>query len=639
MNIIFDTEIMPNYFLISFKSLETGKVITLEHGLGKEIDIPRLLNIITKHTIIGFNSLNFDSPLVDVFLATKSNESVYTACNQIIEHNLKGWQILQNMNINQTKVDSIDLIELTALRPSLKMLGVRMGYKNLQNLPIAPGTVINEEQAELIKAYCLKDLELTEQLYYKHKGSIDLRTLMSKTYGVDLRSKSDAQMAEAIFKVELKKEGINATPPGMFTDDIRFNKSDFIKFESDYLNSAILKPIVDGYFVTDSSGKPVPATDDLINLFKTKVIIGDLELQLGMGGIHSTEANIKHIADKYTNIIDRDVDSYYPSIIINQGLHPLQFGKTFNKIYKTIVDKRLKAKKAKNKTENECLKIVINGLYGKFGSPYSIVYAPDLLLQTTLTGQLCLLMLIEQLSLSGIKVISANTDGVVSIVPKNQQKLFDGIVNEWELLTNFKTSETKYSRYHARDVNNYIAVYEDGGNYKSKGIFTKTSLTKSPASEVCYLAVINYLTLDIPVDEFIMAQKDVRLFLVGAMVSKGAVLRGYELNTQPLIEQMVEQGYTNEGKRFYKGGKYITTTTAEKLTKYKDLGIIADYGKVIRWYYSTETNYNKLEHKGSGNQVAGSVGGKVLMDIDVFPQDIDYQRYINVANKIIETIC
>lgn len=58
-------------------------------------------------------------------------------------------------------------------------------------------------------------------------------------------------------------------------------------------------------------------------------------------------------------------------------------------------------------------KIQINGTFGKTGSPYSVLFAPTMLIQTTITGQLSLLMLIEWHEIYGIPVISANTDGVV----------------------------------------------------------------------------------------------------------------------------------------------------------------------------------------------------------------------------------
>ena len=117
--------------------------------------------------------------------------------------------------------------------------------------------------------------------------------------------------------------------------------------------------------------------------------------------------------------MDCDVASYYPSIILNQGLCPANIGENFLRVYKKIVDERLKAKKEGDKVVSESLKIVINGSFGKFGSKFSALYAPEMLLQVTLTGQLALLMLIEKLENADIKVISANTDGVVSVFDRS----------------------------------------------------------------------------------------------------------------------------------------------------------------------------------------------------------------------------
>ena len=46
------------------------------------------------------------------------------------------------------------------------------------------------------------------------------------------------------------------------------------------------------------------------------------------------------------------------------------------------------AKRTGDKVTNEAMKIMINGSFGKFGSKWSVLYSPDLLIQTTVTGQL-----------------------------------------------------------------------------------------------------------------------------------------------------------------------------------------------------------------------------------------------------------
>src|SRR5665648_505827 len=112
-------------------------------------------------------------------------------------------------------------------------------------------------------------------------------------------------------------------------------------------------------------------------------------------------------------LIDKDCTSYYPSIILGLRLYPTHMGDCFLEVYETIVNKRLEAKRNKDKVVANALKITINGSFGKLGSKYSNLYAPDLLIQVTLTGQLALLMLIEMIEGIGISIVSGNTDGIV----------------------------------------------------------------------------------------------------------------------------------------------------------------------------------------------------------------------------------
>lgn len=47
------------------------------------------------------------------------------------------------------------------------------------------------------------------------------------------------------------------------------------------------------------------------------------------------------------------------------GLYPKAMGPEFLPVYKAIIEKRLAAKRAKDKTTDKGLKISINGAYGK----------------------------------------------------------------------------------------------------------------------------------------------------------------------------------------------------------------------------------------------------------------------------------
>ncbi|XSC42720.1 hypothetical protein ACF1BQ_031270 [Bradyrhizobium sp. RDT10] len=111
-----------------------------------------------------------------------------------------------------------------------------------------------------------------------------------------------------------------------------------------------------------------------------------------------------------------------------------------------------------NEDVSGSLKIVNNGAFGKLDSKWSVLFAPDLMIQVTIGGQLSLLMLIEMVERAGFRVVSANTDGIVILCPTDKEDALAAVIAKWERLTGFETEETEYSALYSRDVNNYIAV-------------------------------------------------------------------------------------------------------------------------------------------------------------------------------------
>ena len=137
--------------------------------------------------------------------------------------------------------------------------------------------------------------------------------------------------------------------------------------------------------------------------------------KIGIGGLHSThDKKVTHVAGKDHQIMEIDAASFYPTIMLNGGLCPSHIGQKFIDEYQRIYDQRIKAKMSGDKTVADTLKISLNGTFGKLASKHSILYAPDLMLATTLTGQFTLLMLIEWFENEGseIEILSANTDGI-----------------------------------------------------------------------------------------------------------------------------------------------------------------------------------------------------------------------------------
>jgi hypothetical protein len=323
-----------------------------------------------------------------------------------------------------------------------------------------------------------------------------------------------------------------------------------------------------------------------------RIRIGRGVYKMGIGGLHSNEkCAVQHARPAVAGsvgvrIVDRDVTSYYPSLIINAGICPPAYGNAFQAVYQDLLHRRVAAKRAGNKVISEALKIVLNGTFGKLGSMYSMMYAPDQMIAVTLTGQLALLMLIESFDLHGFEVVSANTDGVVTLVPDDKRDLFEALIMAWEMTTGFNTEETEYAHLYAKDVNNYIAI-KPSGEVKLKGLYAPTGLSKNVTNEICTDAVLAYLVGGRRIEETIYGCVDVRKFLTIRQVKGGAKF----------------------------GSTYL--------------------GKAVRWYYAAgETGH--IAYATNGNKVARSDGARPLMELpESVPGDIDYQWYVNEAMSIL----
>jgi hypothetical protein len=610
--LVWDIECYPNYFCVAFEGVSSGKQLVFDMLAGGQLDRAKLYWVLMNFIIVDFNGRNYDAPIVSLAVAGFDTEKLFNATHRIIEKRERPYEVLKSYKIKQLDINHIDLIELVALRPSLKLLAGRLHAPKMQDLPFAPGSVLSDDQIVITRWYCANDLRNTILLYKELLPDIQLRESMTAQYGVDLRSKSDAQIAEAVLSHEIKRAtGARklerpTIPPGTA---YRYNIPAFIKYQTPLMNR-VLDLVRESWFVVSEKGSvKMPA-----QLNALKIEIAGSVYRMGIGGLHSSEKKMHHEAEEGWVLEDRDMTAYYPSMILNLGLAPSHLGMPFLTNYRQIVDRRVAAKAAGDKVVDKALKIVINGSFGKLGSKWSVFYSPDLLIQVTITGQLTLLMLIERLELAGISVVSANTDGIVTKYPEIDRPLMESIVAKFEQDTGFNTESTFYKSIFCRDVNNYFALkkYEDkktkqwldefpegtktADKIKVKGIFAErgssrdTILSKNPTIQICTDAVMATLVDGIPVRQTIEACKDLRRFFMVRTVRGGAV----------------------------KDGQYL--------------------GKAIRWYYAKGIE-GEIVYAMSGNAVPRSEGAKPCMQMpDEFPDDINYEFYVSEAEKILTQI-
>ena len=588
---VLDIEIYPNYFLCAVLVLSTGRVEYVEAFEGlKELHIPTLRGYTKRFTMITFNGNNFDLPIISRALEKNGEIALLKElADKIIKTNKPSWAVLRDENIIVPKTwDTIDLIDVAPGKASLKIYGGRLHARRMQDLPYHPDKLLTREESIAVRKYCINDLETTALLYDTLRPQIELRKEMGKMYDMDLRSKADAQIAEAVLKSEMRnvtKDYIK-TPKLENSYTCRYKDPKIITFESKELRLVFERILSWDFNLTASGSVELPGW-----LKTMKIAIGDANYQMGIGGLHSTEeAQYVSVSDGEF-LADFDVTSYYPSIILQQKLYPDQMGDKFLDVYRSIVDRRVAAKKNKDDTTSNTLKIVLNSSFGKFGSKYSSLYSPDFLLQTTITGQLSLLMLIERLTNNGYKVVSANTDGIVVKGLIKDEDDLEGIMFDWEMDTSFLLERTDYKILASRDVNNYVAVKHDG-KVKRKGCFAEPGLQKNPDRVIMYEAVAKFIAKGVPIEQTVMACRDI--------------------------------------------GKFVTVRRVDGGGKWMDQYL----GKAVRFYKSAEvSNEIAILYDKNSNRVPNSNGCRPLMDLpETFPEDIDYEYYINEAYGILRGV-
>lgn len=583
---IIDTEVYSDYFLLAMMRLEDGKVRHFEFHATAELDVNKIKNLFATETVISFNGNHYDLPIISAALAGYSNQKIKDLSDTIIKSSTPIWTILRSHKFDIIKNDHIDLIEVAPGRSSLKIYGGRMNAPKMQDLPIDSNSTISPKQRAQLREYCENDLHTTAMLYKALKPQIDLRVALSAQYGMDLRSKSDAQIAETVIVSEMTKITNKTYGKANVADDVSFNYIDpgIVSFDYSTELSLLIGKLCRHKFTLGLNGA-VQMPDWLRN---TKIKIGTSEYRMGIGGLHSCEKSQYIKADEKQMLIELDVASYYPNIILQQRLAPKSMGETFLKVYQGIVTRRLKAKRDGDKVTADVLKIAVNGSFGKLGSKYSALFAPELLIQTTITGQLALLMLIEAVEVAGAKVVSANTDGVVILCQRVLEKRIEEVAFDWMLRTSFDLERTDYRALASRDVNSYVAVKLDG-KVKGKGVFASTSLAKNPDKPIVAQAVAQYVAHEIPLEITIRNCRDITQFVTIRRVQGGATWQG----------------------------EYL--------------------GKAVRFYHSNAVPSAQCIHYATNsNRVPNSAGARPLMQLPfAFPEDVDYNYYLVEAEKLL----
>jgi len=633
MNVlIYDIETMQELFLIGIYDPNTDMYFEFEVSDGKDelSSLIKFMDVHKEHYWVGYNNLRFDSQVIEWILRNHDNWNEITAIEICAKIAQKAADVIHDANYDvfpeyreeQLSLKQIDLFKVNHYdnknrRVSLKRLEFEMDLENIEEMPIHhTKTNMTDEDIILTKDYCRNDVMATYAFYkvtigdcdhplYRGNNQISLRQDIEEEFGIPCMNYSDSKIGDEMIKkfycLEKRIEYNTLPKKGFFRKEIKVKNciADYVIFETPELQA----------FHKRIKGMSLGLMDD----FKETINFYNNAYTFAKGGLHTEnspkifEANDAHL------IIDWDVSSYYPAIIINNERYPQHLGKEFLAGYKKMFEKRLELKPLAKKDKKikgivGALKLAVNSVYGKSSDMQNWIYDRQLTMFTTLTGELSLLMLIEQYELNGIHVISANTDGVTIRIHKDLVDKMHEINYWWGQVTNYELERTDYQKIIFSTVNDYLAIKTDGDVKKKGDFLTDFELHKNKSARVCGIALEHYFVHNVPIEQTIRAHDNIYDFC---------------------LRQKASKDFHYEGVNRVSGEKTI-------------------YNKLIRYYVSKSgEKLLKVKNEGCDSNavdVSQVEAGEWVMHVcnhltpDHPLDNINYDYYIERANRIVHKI-
>jgi len=576
--VIYDIETLYEMFLVGIYIPEEDEYMEFEVSAAKnQLDaFIRFTETYKDHYWVGYNNLRFDSQVVEWVLRNAENWHELSSLEICAKIAQKAQDVIDDANydvfpeyreheltLKQLDVFKINHYDNKNRRVSLKRLEFEMDYENIEEMPVHHTKKdLSPTDRHITRKYCKNDVMATYEFYlitkgetthplYKGNDQIQLRQDIEEEFGIPCLNYSDSKIGDEMIKkyyCQEKSIDYKELPrKGFFrkTIDVKNCIAPYVQFKTPQLQE----------FFNRIKKMKMGMNDEFVE----EIVFHGNTYTFAKGGLHSVNtAKVFEANDDYL-IIDWDVSSYYPAIIINNKRYPAHLGKEFLNGYIEMFKKRLELKPFAKKDRKikgivGALKLAVNSVYGKSSDVQSWIYDRQLTMFTTITGELSLMMLIEAYELEGINVISANTDGVTIRIHKDLiDKMFE--INQWWCeLTQYELERADYSKIIFSTVNDYLAIMTNGEIKKKGDFLTDFELHKNKSARIVPIALERYFVSGVPVDETIRNHGNLYDFCIRQKASRSFHYEGTNRSTgeKTVYNKLIRYYVSNTGDKIFK---------------------------------------------------------------------------------------
>lgn len=488
---------------------------------------------------VGYNSVSYDS---NVFRAQLQGKNPFEISQHIIKENGKdiwnkyntkttplfnmdiyqdnrGFSLKEHcgflgLDIRETEVDFeidrplidwLDLVEKykVDLNQDQEKLAIKLSGLSgvsIEHVKEVLKTGLKNEKKEN-REYCRNDVTGTKLRLEQNIGMLLAKVTLLALYGLDKMAmgQTNANITAMVLQAEKAPARGDEFAPWELPENINIE------------NQEVLDAFTGREFSKNEKGKAE---------VKLSVQCRDLVQKFGAGGIHGAIKSFIHTGKFWV----QDVGSEYPNAMVLFMLLSRNIPEPVKHIYSDILDQRMKAKYSNEKTMVvngvtiptkvliEGFKLPLNTKYGAMGAEFNALYDPRMRLLVCLVGQVAMFDLFEKIE-PHATMFQSNTDAhYFKPFDETSEHKIDEATKEWQERTGFTLDKEIFIALYQRDVNNYLAI-EDNGHVKIKGGIGLTRGMKV-SKAIISNAFINYVISGYDYKKFIYDCDEIRQYQI-----------------------------------------------------------------------------------------------------------------------------